>query len=382
MSAASKPMHIVKLQKRRNAAPPLLRGPESKAIRRVFNNDQLIERFGQWLTVCGKAENTRINYCGAARQFAKFLVNKPLTAATKEDVIDFMGSLYYAGLAATTIQARLDSLRVLFDCLQLGDQVRASVPRYILRRKLPKRLPKSKSEEEIQEIIAAATTPRDRAIMELGYASGLRVAELSTLRVEDVNLRARSLTVRCGKGGNDRIALFGRPAAVALREYIGERVNGWLFLRQKRLIRGGVSFQPGHIWYGQWTEIDADGKQVVRQVRLGDYEIPTRERAREALDAFLAGKLPTVPGNHKSKDHLTKRSIYRVVVAAAKRAGISGVGPHTLRHSMATHCLNHGMDIRFVQELLGHSDLQATQKYLHVATANLKRIHTKFFPKG
>jgi integrase/recombinase XerC len=363
-------------------ALPALPGENSQGIRRIYDNDQLIERFGRWLLVCGKSANTRVSYCFAARQFARFLVNKPLTAATKEDVLDFIGSLYTRGQAATTIQARLDALRVLFDALQLGGQVRISVPRYILRRKLPIRLRKVKSEEEIQKIIAAATNSRDSAILELGYASGLRVAELSMVRVEDVNLRARSLTVRHGKGGNDRIALFGRPAADALRQYIGERTEGWLFLRRPRCQRGGVTFQPSyHTWFGQWREIDAKGKRVMRTVRLGDYDIPTRERAREALDTFLAGKLPPVE-SQASSERLTTRSIYRVVIAAAKRAGVSGVGPHTLRHSMATHCLNHGMGIRFVQELLGHTSLVATQKYLHVATANLKSIHTKFCPRG
>ena len=84
-------------------ALPKLPGSEPKSIRRIFNNDQLIERFGRWLLVCGKAENTRVNYVLAAKQFAKFLVNKPLTAATKEDVRDFIGSLYIRGLAASTI---------------------------------------------------------------------------------------------------------------------------------------------------------------------------------------------------------------------------------------------------------------------------------------
>src|SRR5271170_4145042 len=136
------------------------------AIRRIFNNDQVIERFGQWLLVCGKAANTRRAYTDAAKQFAKSLINKPLTAATRDDVRAFLGSLYTKGLAATTIQARLDALRVLGDCLQLGSQARTSVPRYIVRRKLPKRLPRAKSEEEIKRLIAAARTPRDLAIVE------------------------------------------------------------------------------------------------------------------------------------------------------------------------------------------------------------------------
>jgi site-specific recombinase XerD len=355
--------------------------PSAHSIRRVFNNEQIIDRFGQWLLVCGKAENTRKVYIEAAKQFAKFLVDKPLTAATKDDVRDFIGSLYTKGLAATTIQARLDALRVLGDCLQLGGQVHSSVPRYLLRRKLPQRLPHAKSEEEIGRLIAAAYTPRDRAIIELGYASGLRVSELAHLRVEDVNLRARSLIVRRGKGGDDRIGLFGYPAAHALSDYLGNRTTGALFLQHQPHQRGGVSRDPHGAWWGFWRETDATGKRVMRSVRLGDYELPNKERAREALDEFLScrGKLPEKKPDINA---LGVRSMYRVIVATAKRAGIAGVHPHILRHSCATHCLNHGMDIRYVQELLGHTSLVATQKYLHVATASLQTTYAKFHPHG
>ena len=368
--------YLVNVSKKRALGLP---SQESKAIRRIFNNDQLIERFDKWLLICGKAANTRLSYVLAAKRFAKFLVNKPLTAATKEDVRDFVGSLYVKGFAASTIQARLDALRVLGDCLQLGGLVRASVPRAILRRKIPKRLPHPISEKEMQRLIGAARTPRDLAILELGYASGLRVNELANLRIEDINVNARSLIVRQGKGGNDRIALFGRPAADALRNYIGNRMSGRLFLQHPHRQRGGVWFDKRwHTWTGCWRETDDNGKRVKRTVKLGDYDIPNKERARIALDAYLAGKLPEGEPDDKP---LGKMGVYRAIVAAAKRAGIAGVHPHVLRHSCATHCLNHGMDIRHVQELLGHSSLVATQKYLHVSTVNLKQIHTKFFPR-
>lgn len=159
-------------------------------------------------------------------------------------------------------------------------------------------------------------------------------------------------------------------------------MSGRLFLQHPRHQRGGVFMdRQYHIWFGQWRETDENGKRVMRTVRLGDYELPNKERARQALDAYLRNenKLP-----HRKPDTkpLGKKGVYRVIVAAARRAGISGVHPHVLRHSMATHCLNHGMDIRHVQELLGHASLMATQKYIHSATANLKAIHTKFFPKG
>lgn len=354
---------------------------EGRAIRRIFDNSQIVERFDKWLLICGKAANTRSSYTLAAKQFAKFLVDKPLTAATRDDVRAFIGSLYTKGLAAPTIQARLDALRVLGDCLQLGGQVRASVPRYILRRKLPKRLPPTLSEEQIQKLIAAARPPRDLAILELGYASGLRVSELANLRVEDVSPSSRSLIVRQGKGGDDRIALFGRPAAAALKEYIGDRMSGRLFLQHPRHQRGGVTRDQWGVWRGSWRETDYNGECVTRTVRLGDYELPTKERAQLALDAYLKSenKLPTKKPDAKP---MGKQGVYRVIVATAKRAGIAGVHPHVLRHSMASHCLNHGMDIRHVQELLGHASLMATQKYLHVSTVSLKNVHTKFFPKG
>jgi len=374
---------LVNLSK--NRALPRLQSSEAKSIRRIFNNDQLIERFGRWLQVCGKAENTRINYVLAAKQFAKFLVNKPLTAATKEDVRAWIFSLYTRPLAPATIQHRLDSIRVLFDCLQLGGQVRASVPRYILRRKLPKRLPHAISEEEIERLIAAARTPRERALIELGYASALRVSELAHLNVEDLNLRARSLIVRRGKGGNDRVGLFGKQAAEALQEYLGGRQSGPLFIAQPKVQGGGVSRDRRGTWRGYWREDSDNGRRRMRSVRLGDYDLPTKQRAREALKEFLAYQLSRAlsrAGRPSSKGRLSVRGLYRDIVKVAKRAGISGVHPHTLRHSCATHCLNRGMDIRFLMEVLGHTSLIATQKYLHLATANLKKTHDKFFPRG
>jgi site-specific recombinase XerD len=364
-----------------NASLSLTHGkrPGPTSIRRVFNNDQLIERFEKWLLVCGKAHSTRVNYEVAARQFSQF-IQKPLTAATKDDVRAFIFSLYGRGLAATTMQARRDALQTLFDCLQLGGQVRESVPRYILRRKLPTRLPHAKSEEEIERLIAATRNPRDRAIIELGYASGLRVSELRSLNVEDVNLEARSLFVRRGKGDKDRLGLFGQKAAAALKAYLGDRKSGPLFLAQRHIQQGGVSRDRYGTWWGQWRDRSGDGKVKMRSVRLGDYELPTKERAREALNQYLNRE--KISRANRSPQRMVVRSIYRVIVNTAKRAGISGVHPHILRHSCATHCLNHGMDIRYVQEMLGHTSMVTTAKYLHVATANLQRVHAKFFPRG
>lgn len=121
----------------KNKALPRPSTASERSIRRIFNNEQIIERYDKWLLICSKALNTRKNYTLDARQFAKFLMDKPLTAATKEDVRAFIAEMYAKGMMPQTMQRKLDSLRVLFDCLQLGNQVRASVPRLVSRRKLP-----------------------------------------------------------------------------------------------------------------------------------------------------------------------------------------------------------------------------------------------------
>jgi site-specific recombinase XerC len=168
-----------------------------------------------------------------------------------------------------------------------------------------------------------------------------------------------------------------------LQAYIGKRTHGPLFVQEPLRQRGGVSRDRYGAWWGFWREKDDTGKRAMRSKRLGDFELPTKERAQLALTAFLtnsgvnvnAGEMPEPKG-------LSKRSVYRVVVKAAKRAGITEMHPHILRHSCLTHCLNRGMDLRYVQELAGHTSLSTTQVYLHTAVEHLKEVRTKFFPRG
>lgn len=287
-----------------------VRPAKGYACKRIFDNSQLVELFEKWLLVLGYAEPTRQSYIFTAKQFGKFL-ERPLTHATKEDVRNYISLLFARNLAPGTLSHRHFALRTLFSFLRLGDQVRTSPPHLVPTRKLPKRLPRAKSEDEINRVISAAGTPRDRAILELLYATGLRVSEAAHLNAEEIHFDkgGGSFTVRGGKGNKDRIGFFGRNAAHALKKYLGNRHAGSVF---------GIG----------------------------------------------------------------PRGIYRVVRKAAARAGVSAVTPHTFRHSFATHLLNHGADIRFVQELLGHTSLVATQKYLHVALVGLQQSHEQFHPRG
>ncbi len=305
------------------------RGPQFPAVatthkppcRRIFSNAQLIERFDSWLQICGRRQSTRRNYAGAAKQFAEFLGEKSFTSVTTADVRGFLGQLYGRELAGSTMAARLGALRTLFDFLQLGDQVNLSVPRYVQsRRRLTTRLPRVLTKDEVNKLIAAASCVRDRAILELAYAAGLRLSELAKLRFEDIDFRGRSLTVRDGKGegGKDRVTLFGRFAAAALREYLGERSSGFVFL----------------------------------------------------------------PGGHHPRESLCDRQIARIVTKTAKRAGLAGVHTHTMRHTFATHLLEGGMDLRSLMELLGHSRASTTQAYTHLQSLSLCRTLRRCHPHG
>jgi site-specific recombinase XerD len=301
--------------------------------------------------------------------------------AQTEDVRMFLAHLFDRNLQSSTIQGRLFALRVFYDFLNLGGQVSTVPPRYVLTRKVPKRLPHAISEEEIDRLIAAASNSRDMALLELGYATGMRRSELANLRVEDVNLESRTLIVREGKGGSDRLALFGQKAADALRNHLGARTTGHVF--QPLQAGGGVSRDRHGAWRGYWYERDANGWRKVKSVRLGDYELPTVARAREALRHYLERNVDPRHFQIPAKDRkLSDKQIERIIKQAARRAGLKDIHPHVLRHSCATHCLNHGMDVRFVQELLGHASCGTTAKYLHVAITGLQMTHGKFHPHG
>lgn len=355
----------------------------SKTRRPAYTNEQLIERFDTFLLVSGKAERTRVAYKEALWQFDRYLGGQGLTTVKTQDVRGFLNHLRTRNFEPATVAARRFALKVFYyRFLEFGQSLDITVPR------VPSVLkpPCSKTESEIERLIAAADNPRDRAFLEVGYASGLRVAELANLRVEDLSLEASSLTARQGKGGNDRIAPIGSKAVQALREHLDGRTTGFVFQPRERKGTTGVWRDRWGTWRGAWRERTTDGKVVMRTVRLGDYELPTQKHAHEALRAFLAGN-PNVGfgvASYKeipvSKCRLTTRQLFRIIVGIAKRAGIEGVHPHVLRHSCATHCVNRGMDILSVAQILGHASPVATQKYVHMEFEDLKRIHTKCHP--
>jgi integrase/recombinase XerD len=271
-----------------------------------------IDEFLEYLEIeCGLAANTILSY---RRDLAAF--KGPLT---REAVQDFIAGLMAGGRKrASTVARAAASLRSFLKFL--GEE---KLARFVMAPKKPRLLPHPLSKDQIETLIEEGETrnfpARDRAILELLYASGLRVSEVSSLKLSDLNLEAGYL--RCiGKGMKERVVPIGRPAIAALRDYLAVE-------------RG-----------------DGEGETVFVSSRGG---------------------------------RLVRESIWRILQNRKLAAGVRGrVFPHAVRHSFATHLVEGGADLRYVQEMLGHSKISTTQIYTQVDRERLKAVHKKFHPRG
>ena len=279
-------------------------------------------------------------YAGDLTMFAEFLEKRyaTLLTAVREDVSGFLEHLRTHDIDPRSAARKLSCLRGFYKWLLLDCRIHHDPTVNIESPKAWKVLPKSLAEQEVAGMLeraaaatsqpkARATALRDRAILELLYAGGLRVSEATVLSTADLMLDAGRVQVR-GKGDKERIVPLGRSALQALEEYLRE---GRPLLARISTVRKGRSANP------------------------------------DAARLFLS--LRGMP--------LTRQWIWRMVKAADKNAS-----PHKLRHSCATHMVEHGADLRSVQVLLGHADISTTQVYTHMALGRLKAVHRKHHPRA
>ena len=297
----------------------------------------LIDRFLQVLWAeLALSDNTLASYRLDLEGFARWLASQDssLLGCTRLQVFGYLamrserGGKAGTGFSARSSARLLSSLRQFYR-LQLRDGGMQADPTLLVDApKLPRGLPKALPESDIEALLRAPPdTPlglRDRSMLELMYATGLRVTELVGLRTAEVNLRQGVLRVT-GKGGKERLVPVGEEAAHWLLRYVGEA---------RPLLLKGV-----------------------------------------AVDAlFVTAR----------RAGMTRQMFWVVVKKYAMAAGIpaSRISPHVLRHSFATHLLNHGADLRALQLMLGHSSLSTTQIYTLVAKEGLKRLHQQHHPRG
>jgi integrase/recombinase XerC len=270
----------------------------------------------------------------------------------------FLAGLHELGQSRATAARKLAAARTFLRYLRREGVIDTDPGALIGTPKREVRMPAHLSEGEMAALLAspAGDAPlgrRDRAILELFYASGLRLSELVGLDLEDVNLSGRMVRV-LGKGGRQRLVPFNTTTGTAIRAY----------LKDRELLIRHVPAKAGH--YVR----DRD----VRSVRLP----PTSLRGKQAD----RGQRQPLFVNYRGS-RLTVRSVDRLVrkyvAATSSREGIS---PHALRHSFATHLLQRGADLRSIQELLGHARLSTTQRYTHVNAAQLLEVYRKAHPRA
>ena len=279
----------------------------------------------------GLAKNTLQAYEQDLRQFSQWLARHPcrsLAQARQQDVLAYLAERVRAGIHARSSARFLSTLRQFYRCAVADGRVAEDPTALVAAPKIAAQLPHSLSEEEVEQLLAAPDTAsdigiRDRAMLEVLYACGLRVSELVSLALSQVNMGQGVLRVR-GKGRKERLVPMGEPALQWLQRYVAS-----------------VRCQ----WLGQ----------------------------RHCDSVFV-----TTRGEAMTRQAFWYR-IRRYALVAGIRKPLS---PHTLRHAFATHLLNHGADLRALQMLLGHSDLSTTQIYTHVARERLQQLHRKHHPRG
>jgi integrase/recombinase XerD len=291
----------------------------------------LIDRFldAIWMER-GLSENTLGAYRADLMALQQRLSEKSvdLVAASRADVMDYIAWRVEGGAKPRSTARQLSSFRRFYRYLLREGLIADDPTANIAMPKIGRALPQSLTEDEVDALLAAPNVAeplghRDRAMLEVLYATGVRVSELINLRMSQINLNQGVLRI-IGKGDRERLIPLGDEAQDWLREFIeGPRVE-------------------------------------ILLERQTDYLFPTRRG-----------------------DRMTRQAFWHIIKRYAKKAGVvKKLSPHTVRHAFATHLLNNGADLRVVQLLLGHSDVSTTQIYTHVARERMKELHSRHHPRG
>jgi integrase/recombinase XerD len=292
--------------------------------------DAALNQFYQHLQVeRGLAPLTVAAYARDLQDFWEFLEGRARShwgAVVLADLQDYFAKLEARGLAARSRARKLSALRQFFRFLQREEQVSANPVELLDSPRLPQRLPQVLGEQDVAALLAAPdpATPtglRDQALLEVLYATGLRVSELVGLTLKQLDLR-RGVVRPLGKGGKDRVVPM---VALAV-----DKVQLYLDQGRPRLLHGRTS--------------------------------------------------PYVFINHRG-GKLSRQGFWKLLKQYALKAGVKTLTPHTLRHSFASHLLSRGANLRVLQMLLGHADLATTQIYTHLDAVRLKQVHRKAHPR-
>jgi len=310
------------------------------------------------------SENTVAAYRRDLVRFLTWLEDREIPRLTIQDLGDYVVWLSHQNLASSSRARHIASLRVFFRYLHLENILKDNLAEQLGSQKLEERMPRYLTKKQVERLMDAPDGDdrlwrRDRAILEMFYATGCRVSEIVNLRLQDIHL-SEGYCLCTGKGNKQRLVPLGQKAVAAFEIWVQEERS----LTLKR------SFEK----YDHYFQFPAHPDSVEPIPEL-DMESATEEAigADHESWAFLSfrGK------------KLRREAVWELVKKYALKIGVSKkITPHTMRHSFATHMLEGGADLRQVQEMLGHASIVTTQIYTHVDMSKLKAVHEKFHPRG
>lgn len=294
--------------------------------------NELLSSFLEYLSVeRGLAKNTIVAYKRDLKSYITYLRTKDITdinSSNRAIIVAYLLEMQKKGKASSSISRACAAIKAFYHFLFREHIIREDPTVDLDTPKLEQRLPKVLNTQEVKKLLSQPDTTnplgiRDKSMLELLYATGMRVSELISLSIEDVNLETGFL--RCmGKGSKERIIPVSSIALKCLQEYI--------------------------------------------------------LTAREKL---LMGKKTKVLFLNRQGNPITRQGFWKIIKRYSKQAGINKkITPHTLRHSFATHLLENGADLRAVQEMLGHADISTTQRYTHLTRSRIKQVYDKTHPRA
>jgi len=294
-----------------------------------MQSDLLADQFINHLRVeRGLSENTIQSYSRDLMRFFQFLEKKKLSPflVTQDDIVEYVGTLSSV-LSAKSIARNISALKMFFKFLVSDGKIESSPARLLETPKLERRLPEILNHKEVELLLSTPDISkplgqRDRAMLEVLYATGLRVSELIGLNISNINLDAGYVRT-VGKGSKERMVPMGLKAMEALKDYLSDGRAGLL-------------------------------------------------KKQSSSFLFL---------NSRGR-HMTRQGFWKIIKRYGLAAGIKKViTPHIMRHSFASHLLEYGADLRSVQVMLGHADISTTQIYTHITRERLKKVHEKYHPR-